>query len=137
MTATPPPIQAPTAKEKKYDRQLRLWAASGQRALEESHVLLVVSQTGSGSSVTGVEALKNLVLPSIGQFTILDSATVSEADLGINFFLEASSLGKSRAEESVRLLEELNPDVKGHAISEVGSKSFANTADQCRNLRTG
>lgn len=120
MAATPPPIQAPTAKEKKYDRQLRLWAASGQRALEDSHVLLVISQIGSGSSVTGVETLKNLVLPSIGQFTILDSATVSEADLGINFFLEADSLGKSRAEECVRLLEELNPDVQGHAISEVG-----------------
>ncbi|KAL9622540.1 MAG: hypothetical protein Q9160_003037 [Pyrenula sp. 1 TL-2023] len=118
MTATPPPIQAPSAKEKKYDRQLRLWAASGQRALEESHILLIISPEGSGSSVAGVETLKNLVLPSIGQFTILDAATVTEADLGINFFLEAGSFGKSRAEESVRLLEELNPDVKGHAISQ-------------------
>lgn len=124
MTGTPPPIQAPSAKEKKYDRQLRLWAASGQRALEESHVLLITSSEGSGSSVTGVETLKNLVLPSIGQFTILDAATVSEADLGINFFLEASSLGKSRAEESVRLLEELNPDVKGRAISQVSFITF-------------
>ncbi|KAL9109167.1 MAG: hypothetical protein Q9227_006092 [Pyrenula ochraceoflavens] len=120
-TTTPPPIQAPTAKEKKYDRQLRLWAASGQRALEESHVLLVVSQTGSGSSVAGVETLKNLVLPSIGQFTILDCATVSDSDLGINFFLEASSLGKSRGEECVRLLKELNPDVKGHAVTQVSN----------------
>ena len=79
----------------------------------------MVSQVGSGSSVAGVETLKNLVLPSIGQFTILDAATVSESDLGINFFVEASSLGKSRAEECTRLLEELNPDVKGHAIPKV------------------
>jgi amyloid beta precursor protein binding protein 1 len=122
---TPPPIQAPTAKEKKYDRQLRLWAASGQRALEESHVLLVVPDQGyegSGSSVAGVETLKNLVLPGIGSFTIADSATVTDADLGINFFLEEDSLGKSRAKECVRLLEELNPDVKGHVVTQVRAK---------------
>src|SRR5580698_5718445 len=102
VATTPPPIQAPTAKEKKYDRQLRLWAASGQRALEESHVLLVVPDQGihgSGSSVAGIETLKNLVLPGIGGFTIADPTTVTEADLGANFFLEAQSLGKPRAKE--------------------------------------
>lgn len=115
---TPPPIQAPTAKEKKYDRQLRLWAAAGQKALEESHILLVVgNESGSNSSVAGAETLKNLVLPGIAQFTIADSAVVSEADLGINFFLESSSLGKNRAEETVKFLVELNPDTEGHAIT--------------------
>lgn len=122
METTPPPIQAPTAKEKKYDRQLRLWAAAGQRALEEAHVLLLIGgdpskpQSGSNSSVTGVETLKNLVLPGIGQFSIADCAKVMEPDLGVNFFLEAESLGKSRAQEAVRLLQELNPDVTGHAV---------------------
>ena len=43
----------------RYDRQLRLWAASGQAALEESHILLI----NSGPGVVGVETLKNLVLP--------------------------------------------------------------------------
>ncbi|KIW11805.1 hypothetical protein PV08_09077 [Exophiala spinifera] len=116
---TPPPLQAPTAKEKKYDRQLRLWAASGQRALEESHVLLVIGDEshGSNSSVAGAETLKNLILPSIGNFTIADSATVTDADLGVNFFLETESLHKPRAEETRRLLSELNPDVTGHAIT--------------------
>jgi NEDD8-activating enzyme E1 regulatory subunit len=119
---TPPPIQAPTAKEKKYDRQLRLWATSGQQALEESHVLLVIAENGkgsSGSSAAGVETLKNLVLPSVAQFTIADSAKVTEADLGINFFLRSQSLGQSRAEECKQLLEELNPDVRGHTITTV------------------
>ncbi|KAJ9626160.1 uncharacterized protein PV06_05119 [Exophiala oligosperma] len=116
---TPPPLQAPTAKEKKYDRQLRLWAASGQRALEESHVLLVIGDEnhGSNSSVAGAETLKNLILPSIGNFTIADPATVTDADLGVNFFLETDSLHKSRAQETRRLLSELNPDVTGHAIT--------------------
>lgn len=113
--ATPPLFQGPTAKERKYDRQLRLWAANGQAALENANILLV----NSGSGVTGVEALKNLVLPGVGDFTILDPTLVSEKDLGVNFFLEESDLGKSRAEASVRLLQELNPDVQGHAITEV------------------
>ena len=112
----PPPLRdIPTAKEKKYDRQLRLWGAAGQIALEETHILLI----NNASGVTGVETLKNLVLPGIGQFTILDSGIVSEADLGVNFFLENPSLGKFRAQETVKYLQELNPDVKGHAISEV------------------
>ena len=116
---TPPSLQAPSAKERKYDRQLRLWAAAGQLALEQSHVLIVVGgERGSNSSVAGSEALKNLVLPGIGNFSIADSAIVTEADLGVNFFLEAESVGKSRAEEGVRLLQELNPDVSGFAITE-------------------
>ncbi|KAK5117354.1 hypothetical protein LTR62_005971 [Meristemomyces frigidus] len=111
----PPPLQhLPTAKQKKYDRQLRLWGATGQMALEESHVLLI----NNGPGVTGVETLKNLVLPGLGDFTILDTAIVSEADLGVNFFLEDASLGKFRAEETVRLLMELNPEVRGHALME-------------------
>ncbi|KAK5701580.1 hypothetical protein LTR97_004395 [Elasticomyces elasticus] len=110
----PPLLDIPKAKEKKYDRQLRLWGASGQMALEETHILLI----NSGPGVTGVETLKNLVLPGVGQFTILDSTVVSEADLGVNFFLDDTSLGKFRAEETVRLLMELNPGVQGHAITE-------------------
>ncbi|KAF7186172.1 NEDD8-activating enzyme E1 regulatory subunit [Pseudocercospora fuligena] len=111
----PPPLQdIPTAKERKYDRQLRLWGATGQIALEESHILLI----NNGPGVTGVETLKNIVLPGVGQFTILDSALVSEADLGVNFFLEDSSLGKFRAEETAKYLTELNPDVKGNFITE-------------------
>jgi NEDD8-activating enzyme E1 regulatory subunit len=49
----------------------------------------------------------------IGKFTIADNATVCDADLGVNFFLDEDSLDKSRAESCVKLLQELNPDVKG------------------------
>ncbi|ODM20199.1 hypothetical protein SI65_05187 [Aspergillus cristatus] len=118
--AFPRALAGPSSKERKYDRQLRLWAASGQQALEEAQVLLVNSDgpwdnEGTGvSGVVGVETLKNLVLPGIGGFTIVDPATVTESDLGVNFFLEEESLGKSRAEETCRLLRELNPDVEGN-----------------------
>lgn len=113
--ATPPPLHGvPTSKEKKYDRQLRLWAASGQAALEQAHILLI----NNGPGVVGVETLKNLILPGIGHFTILDSTLVSEQDLGLNFFLDETTLGSFRAEQTCRLLQELNPDVQGHAITE-------------------
>lgn len=69
--------------------------------------------------MVGVETLKNLVLPGIGNFTIQDSAIVSEADLGVNFFLEEEHLGGYRAEHTCSLLKELNPDVDGHFITEV------------------
>lgn len=84
-------------------------------ALERSHILLV----NSGPGVVGVETLKNLVLPCIGDFTIQDSSIVSEADLGVNFFLEEEHLGGYRAEHTSNLLKELNPDVQGHFITEV------------------
>ena len=119
-TTTPPPLHGPTAKEKKYDRQLRLWAASGQQALEDSKVLLL----NSGPGVVGVETLKNLLLPGVGNFTIVDEAEVSEKDLGVNFFLEEESLGKSRAEETRKYLQELNPEVTGNAIKKVKPSDF-------------
>ena len=112
---TPPPLQVPTAKEKKYDRQLRLWAANGQKALEEANVLLL----NAGAGVVGVETLKNLILPGVGSFTIVDQAIVTDCDLGVNFFLDEESLGQSRAEESSRFLKELNPEVQVHAVREV------------------
>jgi len=62
------------------------------------------------------------LLVGIGKFTIADKNLVSEEDLGVNFFLDEESLGKSRAEVCVKLLQELNPDVKGEWFpkSEVG-----------------
>ncbi|TQS38793.1 hypothetical protein Golomagni_00692 [Golovinomyces magnicellulatus] len=106
-------LQGPSDKEKKYDRQLRIWAAQGQQALEHADILLI----NSGSGAVGVEILKNLVLPG----TLVHSPSVQmknptnrlQADFGVNFFLEESSLGKSRAECCVKFLQELNHDVSG------------------------
>lgn len=47
----------PNAHQQKYDRQLRLWAAAGQSALEHAHVLVV------NANATVASTLKNLVLP--------------------------------------------------------------------------
>ncbi|KAI0874136.1 hypothetical protein GGS24DRAFT_490257 [Hypoxylon argillaceum] len=109
LDQTPPVLRGPTEKEKKYDRQLRLWAASGQAALESANILLV----NSGAGTVGVETLKNLVLPGIGKFVIVDDTVVDQADLGVNFFLDESCLGRSRSECCTKLLLELNPEVQG------------------------
>jgi len=107
-------IGVPTLKQKKYDRQLRLWGANGQNRLQAAHIALF------GASPTGCEILKNLVLPSVGNFTVIDDSIVTESDLGANFFLDEDSLGKSRAERTAALLEELNPDVSGSFMDDVG-----------------
>jgi amyloid beta precursor protein binding protein 1 len=96
----------PSSQEKKYDRQLRLWGSHGQIELQKSSVLLV------GSNFTGCETLKNLVLPGIGRFTIIDDHVVTEVDAGSNFFLKKTDVGLFRAECVAKLIQELNPDVQ-------------------------
>ncbi|EJT99632.1 hypothetical protein DACRYDRAFT_17288 [Dacryopinax primogenitus] len=103
------PQGRPDEKTRRYDRQLRLWASSGQAALESARILVI-----SGGA-TSTSTLKNLVLPGIGEFTILDHLPVTYADAGNNFFLHVNGIGKSRAEEAVSHLAELNDSVKGKA----------------------
>uniref|UniRef100_A0A2K5ZCV5 NEDD8-activating enzyme E1 regulatory subunit n=1 Tax=Mandrillus leucophaeus TaxID=9568 RepID=A0A2K5ZCV5_MANLE len=69
--------------------EARLWGDHGQEALESAHVCLI------NATATGTEILKNLVLPGIGSFTIIDGNQVSGEDAGNNFFLQRSSIGKS------------------------------------------
>ncbi|KAH9493174.1 NEDD8-activating enzyme E1 regulatory subunit [Bulinus truncatus] len=99
-------------KNNKYDRQLRLWGDHGQAALEASRVCLI------HASATGTEILKNLVLPGIGSFTIIDGHKVQGEDVGINFFLTVDSIGKSRAQVATEFLSELNEDVAGDFLEE-------------------
>lgn len=94
----------------KYDRQLRLWASSGQNSLENSHICLI------NATATSAEILKNLILPGIGDFTIIDSNIISEEHLAGNFFLTKDDIGKKKAHAMCERLGELNVDSKGHAL---------------------
>jgi amyloid beta precursor protein binding protein 1 len=71
--------------------QLRLWGAKGQEALMNASILVL------GSGPTATETLKNLVLPGIGRFAMVDSAMVEHSDLGNNFFVDSQAIGRSRA----------------------------------------
>ncbi len=100
----------PNAKTKRYDRQLRIWGMHGQTALENAQICLL------HSGPTGSETLKNLVLGGIGGFTIVDDAIVSSRDLGNNFMLAASQLGRARAAAVSDNLKELNDAVEGSYV---------------------
>ena len=100
----------PSVKATRYDRQLRLWGDHGQNLLESAHVCLI------NASATGTEVLKNLVLPGIGAFTIVDDKKVSIEDLGNNFFFDKRCIGKPRAACAVRFLQELNSEVKSNSV---------------------
>lgn len=98
------------ATDNKYDRQLRLWGPEGQELLNTSRVCVL------NSSGVSSEVLKNLVLPGIGFFTIIDDALVTDKDLGDNFFVTKNDIGRPRAEVVKSWLLELNPDVQGESI---------------------
>jgi len=97
-------------KTQKYDRQLRLWGEHGQEALEKASVCLI------HGTPTGTEILKNLILPGVGSFTVIDGKLVEGRDLGNNFFLEKKNIGKPRAACVTELLQELNRDVRGRFV---------------------
>lgn len=105
-------LAIPSEKSKRYDRQLRLWGDHGQSHLESSHVCLI------NATATGTEIVKNLILPGIGAFTIVDGEVVTVSDLGVNFFVSSDYVGKSRSQVTMNLLQEMNTDVKGNFIDE-------------------
>lgn len=58
------------------------------------------------------EIAKNLVLAGIHSLTIIDHESVTENDLGAQFFLTDVDVGKNRAEAAAPQIERLNPRVK-------------------------
>eukprot|EP00672_Neobodo_designis_P028677 CAMPEP_0174828110 /NCGR_PEP_ID=MMETSP1114-20130205/1144_1 /TAXON_ID=312471 /ORGANISM="Neobodo designis, Strain CCAP 1951/1" /LENGTH=561 /DNA_ID=CAMNT_0016061819 /DNA_START=65 /DNA_END=1750 /DNA_ORIENTATION=- len=100
----------PDAEAARYDRSLRLWGAAAQKLLGSAHVVLL------GATSTGCEMLKNLVLPGLGNFTVVDGKPVTRRDLGNNFFLEQSDEGRNRAEATAPIIAELNPLASGRAL---------------------
>lgn len=75
------------ATNDKYDRQIRLWGGHGQKLLGTSKVLLI------GANPSGTETLKNLILPAVGHFTIVDGQKVTSRDCGNNFFVTQEQIG--------------------------------------------
>lgn len=62
----------------------------------------------------------------MGSFTIVDGKIVDGADVGNNFFLLPSDIGRPRAQAACELLRELNEgDVTGAFIHEVRAVTAA------------
>ncbi|EGD77785.1 hypothetical protein PTSG_08875 [Salpingoeca rosetta] len=113
----------PSQREQRYDRQLRLWGDHGQRDLEAAHVCVINATT------LGTETIKNLVLPGIGKFTIVDPEFVTTEDLGTNFFFEERHIGQPRANAATELLLELNSSVEGNAKVDTMANVLAKDPD--------
>ena len=104
----------PSTDEAKYDRQLRLWGSDAQELLESAHVCVI------GGSALGAEVLKNLVLPGVGRFTLIDPApspTATASDVASNFFVWAEDVaaGRARCDAVAARVLELNDRVMGTA----------------------
>ncbi len=116
-------MTVPSEKAARYDRQLRLWGDHGQAALESAHICLI------NASATGCEIVKNLVLPGIGAFTVLDKKRVTLEDLGSNFFVAAEDVGSPRGKCAMHLLQELNCEVKGSFVDDDFVTAVSTTPD--------
>ncbi len=57
-----------------------------------SNILLI------NADAAGTETLKNLVLPGVGQFTIVDAHIIDANDAESNFFTPVSNIGCPRAQ---------------------------------------
>ncbi|KAF0685585.1 Aste57867_22553 [Aphanomyces stellatus] len=120
--------QANMATSDKYDRQLRLWGASGQQKLMSTKLLLF------NAGPTGSEILKNLVLPGVGSFEICDEHTVCEADLGNNFFVSADDMHEPRCQSVMKWMLEMNPDVRGSFRIDSPEKVIDTDIDYIKNF---
>ncbi|KFX88859.1 hypothetical protein O988_08867 [Pseudogymnoascus sp. VKM F-3808] len=88
-----------------YDRQIRLWGVKAQEKIRNANVLLINIRALSN------EIAKNLVLAGINSLTIIDHAIVTERDLGAQFFISETDIGKNRAEAAAPQIRNLNPRV--------------------------
>lgn len=103
-------VKALSHHETRNDRSIRLWGAEGQALLENCKSCFL------GVTAATSEVAKNLILPGIGEFTIVDDTTVTRRDVGSNFFLDHQDIGSPSAPSLMRNLKELNPSSKGKVL---------------------
>jgi ubiquitin-activating enzyme E1 len=93
-----------------YSRQIGAFGIELMGKLMNMKVLIV------GVKGIGVETAKNLILAGPKAVHIHDNEAVKIEDLGTNFYLSTSDVGKNRAESVIEQLASLNPyvEVKVH-----------------------
>jgi len=90
-----------------YSRQIGTYGMETMGKLIQMRVLV------HGLRGLGCEVAKNIILAGPKQVTLHDSNKTELCDLGANFYLMDSDIGKNtRAEGSIKKLTELNPYVK-------------------------
>ncbi|GET92023.1 hypothetical protein, conserved [Leishmania tarentolae] len=114
--APPPPhakhIIDGSVKQVKFDRQLRLWGADGQAALEAAHVVAL------GVTPAIAEALKSLVLTGVRTATLVDDRVVSSEDVATNYFVETTAVGSPLAAAVLQHICALGEQCTGVPVQE-------------------
>lgn len=99
---------------------------AAQAKIQNANILLITIRALAN------EIAKNLVLAGVGSLTVLDSAIVTEADLGAQFLLSEveAPVGQNRAEAASVALRKLNPRVQvivdSEGVKSKGPSYFAN-----------
>ncbi|KAH9257809.1 hypothetical protein BASA81_003827 [Batrachochytrium salamandrivorans] len=113
LDAKPSPVVAaaaspllPKLDEDLYSRQLYVLGRDAQRKLGAAHVLIC------GMNGLGAEIAKNVILAGPHQVSLFDPQPVELRDLGSQFYLYETDVGKRRDEACVAKFAELNPYVK-------------------------
>ncbi|GAN10669.1 SUMO-activating enzyme subunit 1 isoform X2 [Mucor ambiguus] len=89
-----------------YDRQIRLWGLDAQQRIGKASILV------AGMRALSDEVCKNIALAGVASVTLLDHETVTEFDLGAQFFLTEASVGQNKAEAAAASIRNLNPRVQ-------------------------
>lgn len=88
-----------------HSRQLAVYGRETMRRLLGANVLI------SGLQGVGIETAKNIILAGVKSVTLHDTGVVDAWDLGANFYLSESDIGKPRAAACADKLQELNAAV--------------------------
>jgi ubiquitin-activating enzyme E1 len=104
-----------------YSRQIGTFGMEAMGKLIQMNVLIC------GMRGLGVEVAKNIILAGPKAVSIFDSEKVSLRDLGSNFYLNESHIGKTRRDEaSLPQLKELNPYVAVEKLENFSTEVLKN-----------
>lgn len=95
-------VEQSVIDESLYSRQLYVLGHDAMQKMAHSNVLIV------GMKGLGVEIAKDICLAGVKSVTIHDPAPTGKADLGAQFFLRDSDIGKPRDQSTKPRLAELN-----------------------------
>lgn len=71
--------------------------------------------------------MKNLILPNIGEYQIIDDELITADDVGNNYFVSDTDIGQYRCNVTAQQLNQLNDQVKYNSISQSAATYINNT----------
>jgi molybdopterin/thiamine biosynthesis adenylyltransferase len=99
------------ADEARYERQVRLFGAEGQRRLKMARAL-VVGAGGLGSSVSVY-----LAVAGVGRIVVVDGDVVEISNLNRQILHGAIDIGRPKAVSAAETIRGLNPEVEVEAVA--------------------